>query len=90
VNFNRRERERENVSVPQPVSPTMRVTRFSRIFSTIFSLIAITGRDENLEDENGVECDELHDEVGDAIATNAISLSLAMLLERIKRKEVEM
>jgi hypothetical protein len=54
----------------------MRVTRFSRIFSTIFFLIAITGRDENLEDENGDEYDELHDEVGDAIATISLSLSL--------------
>lgn len=43
----------------------MRVTRLSRIFSTIFSRSAITGRSENLEDENADECTELHEDVGD-------------------------
>ena len=53
------------------------MTRFSRIFSTILSLRAITGREENFDDENGFEYDELHDEVGDeAIATHFLSLSL--------------
>lgn len=60
-----RYRVKESTEVPQPVSPTIRVTRFSRIFSTIFSLSAITGREENFDDENGLEYDELHDEVGD-------------------------
>ena len=43
----------------------MSVTRFSRIFSTIFSLRDITGREENLEAENEDENDELQEEVGD-------------------------
>lgn len=43
----------------------MRVTRLSRIFSTIFSRSDITGRSENLEDENADECAELHEDVGD-------------------------
>ena len=56
------------------------MTRFSRIFSTILSLRAITGREENFDDENGFEYDELHDEVGDeAIATHFLSLSLSLL-----------
>ena len=50
--------------VPQPVSPTMRVTRFSKIFSTILSLRAITGRDAKFDCGNGAEREELHD-VGD-------------------------
>ena len=55
------------------------MTRFSRIFSTILSLRAITGREENFDDENGFEYDELHDEVGDeAIATHFLSLSLSI------------
>ena len=41
------------------------VTRFSRIFSTIFPLSDITGREENLEAENEDEDDELREEVGD-------------------------
>lgn len=51
--------------VPQPVSPTMRVTRFWRTFSTIFSLRDNTGRDENSGVENGDVYDELQDDVGD-------------------------
>lgn len=53
---------------PQPVSPTMRVTRFSRTFSTIFSRRAATGRAENLEDEaagNDDENADRDDDVGD-------------------------
>lgn len=43
----------------------MRVTRLTSIFSTILSLSAMTGREENLEDGNDDEYEELHDAVGD-------------------------
>lgn len=58
--------------LPQPVSPTIRVTRFSRIFPTIFSLIAVIGKGGNVDDdedenpdENGSGSEDECDEVGD-------------------------
>lgn len=53
--------------LPQPVSPTIRVTRFSKIFSTILFRIAATGSSEKVD--RGAEADEDEDGVrgGDAI-----------------------
>ncbi|KAJ6860039.1 hypothetical protein NC651_036390 [Populus alba x Populus x berolinensis] len=65
--------------VPQPVSPTMRVTRFSKIFSTILSLRAITGRDAKFDCGNGAEREELHDvgDDGDSPIFKTLARSLA-------------
>lgn len=46
-----------NIGLPQPVSPTIRVTRFSRIFSTILFLKATTGRVEKLVEDSPHEED---------------------------------
>lgn len=85
--------QRVRKRLPQPASPTISVTRFSVIFSTILERIGVTGRFEG-ENGNEVESEELVDD--DAIFRNLqvfLSLSLcfcfALYLCLTKRPERE-